>query len=261
MAGLVCLYLKAAPGYISSRSFRLPSTSSIHWSPLHTLFYTILSSPSLKLLTSPMALATIPSFMKTLQVYFLLAILHIYTTTLQLGSILIPPLPTFFTLFLSKALDLEHSIVPMSSPCPQHWLQSPPLQSTLKVYSLLAAFHISTTPLQLDYSTLHTTVDSWSQSTIISSGYINAKALYSINPASLFKTSSLLSLPPHCLTLGGRHPCCHWDFFGLYKIMAPTIQVLAACTFNILENILKKHTNTNQILKEREKQILSREDY
>jgi len=43
--------------------------------------------------------------------------------------------------------------------------------------------------------------------------------------------------------------------------MAPTIQVPAARTFNILENVLKKRTNANQILKEREKEMLSREGY
>ena len=96
-------------------------------------------------------MAAIPSFTKTLQVYFLLAALYICTTTLQLGSTLIPPSPTFFTFFLSKALDLEHSTVPLSSPCPRHWLRSP-LRSTLEVYALLAAIHISTTPLQLDSS-------------------------------------------------------------------------------------------------------------
>jgi hypothetical protein len=43
--------------------------------------------------------------------------------------------------------------------------------------------------------------------------------------------------------------------------MAPIIQVPAAHTFNILENVLKKRTNANQILKEREKEILSEEGY
>ncbi len=43
--------------------------------------------------------------------------------------------------------------------------------------------------------------------------------------------------------------------------MAPTIQVPAARTFNILENVLKKRTDANRILKEREKQMLSGEDY
>jgi hypothetical protein len=42
--------------------------------------------------------------------------------------------------------------------------------------------------------------------------------------------------------------------------MAPTIQVPAARTFNILENVLKKRTEANRILKEREKQMLSGED-
>jgi hypothetical protein len=43
--------------------------------------------------------------------------------------------------------------------------------------------------------------------------------------------------------------------------MAPTIQVPAARTFNILENILKKRTDANRILKEREKRMLSVKDY
>jgi hypothetical protein len=43
--------------------------------------------------------------------------------------------------------------------------------------------------------------------------------------------------------------------------MAPTIQVPAARTFNILENVLKKRTVANRILMEREKQMLSEEDY
>ena len=34
-----------------------------------------------------------------------------------------------------------------------------------------------------------------------------------------------------------------------------------ARTFNILENILKKHVDANQILKQRKKQMLSGEDY
>jgi hypothetical protein len=37
--------------------------------------------------------------------------------------------------------------------------------------------------------------------------------------------------------------------------------VPAACAFNILENILKKRTNANRILKEREKEMLSGEGY
>jgi hypothetical protein len=48
---------------------------------------------------------------------------------------------------------------------------------------------------------------------------------------------------------------------GLHKVMAPTIQVPAARTFNILENVLKKRTDANRILKEREKQMPSGEDY
>jgi len=40
---------------------------------MYTLFYTVPSLPSLELSTSLVALATIPSFTKTLQVYYLLA--------------------------------------------------------------------------------------------------------------------------------------------------------------------------------------------
>ncbi len=43
--------------------------------------------------------------------------------------------------------------------------------------------------------------------------------------------------------------------------MAPTIQVPVARTFNILENVLKKRTDANRILKQRERQMPSREDY
>jgi hypothetical protein len=148
MAGLVYLCLEAAPGYISSRSFRPPSTSSNHRiSSEHSS--PSLSQRGLEFSTSPVALAAIPSSTKTLEVYFLLAALRI-STTLQPGSSLFPPSLTFFTFSLSEALDLELSTVPVSSPCPPHWLQSPPLRSTLEVYSLLAALHISTTLLRLD---------------------------------------------------------------------------------------------------------------
>jgi hypothetical protein len=43
--------------------------------------------------------------------------------------------------------------------------------------------------------------------------------------------------------------------------MAPTIQVPVAHTFNILESVLKKRTDANRILKEREKEMPSGEDY
>jgi hypothetical protein len=194
MEGLVCLCLEAAPGYISLAVSAHPRPPATIASPLHTLFHTVPSSPSLELSTSPVALGAVPSFTKTLQVYFLLAALHNCTTTLPFGSALIPPSPTSFTFFLSKALDLEHSTVPVSSPCPRHLLRSPPLRSTLEVYSLLAAIlaaiHISTTRLQLD--ALHTTVDSQTRSTIISSGYVDAEALYSIPLRNLSSPSLLL---------------------------------------------------------------------
>jgi len=43
--------------------------------------------------------------------------------------------------------------------------------------------------------------------------------------------------------------------------MVPTIQVPVAYTFNILKNILKKHTNTNRILKKKKKKMPSKENY
>lgn len=43
--------------------------------------------------------------------------------------------------------------------------------------------------------------------------------------------------------------------------MAPTIQVLVEYTLKALQNILKKRTNTNRILKEREKKVLNGEGY
>jgi hypothetical protein len=213
MEGLICLCLEAAPGYISlavSAHARPPATIA---SPLHTLSYTISSSPSLEL-SSPAALAAIPSFTKTFQVYFLLAALHICTTTLQFGSTLIPPSSTF-TFFLSKALDLEHSTIPVSSPCPRHWLRSPPLRSTLEVYSLLAAICISTTPLQLDSRhdcRLMNSIDHHivrlrrRRSIVLDRPRIPHRNLLRPLPSS---SPSLLSLPPPCLTLGGGHPRCH----------------------------------------------------
>ncbi len=81
MACLVRLGREAAPGYISL-------AVSAHPRPPATVI-------SLELLTSPVALGAIPFFTKTLQVYFLLATLHICTTTLPFGSALIPCSPTF----------------------------------------------------------------------------------------------------------------------------------------------------------------------
>ena len=43
--------------------------------------------------------------------------------------------------------------------------------------------------------------------------------------------------------------------------MAPTIQVLAEDTLKTLQNVLKRRIDSNQILKERKKQMLSGEDY
>jgi hypothetical protein len=213
MARLVYLCLKAALSYISLVVSVYPRPLKTIASPLYTLFYTIPSSPSLELSTSPVALAAIPSFTKTLQVYFLLAALHICTTTLQFGSTLVPPSPTFFTFFLSEALDLEHSTVPVSSPCPRHWLQSPSLQSTLEVYSLLAAIHISTTPLQLDSSHDGRLMNSIDYCIV----YYVKHQTRSIPYPSSKPPPSLLSLTPR-LTLGGGHLAAietSWACIGL----------------------------------------------
>jgi hypothetical protein len=43
--------------------------------------------------------------------------------------------------------------------------------------------------------------------------------------------------------------------------MAPTIQVPAEHTLKALQNVLKKRTNANRILKEREKKVLNGEGY
>src|SRR6266536_2642405 len=129
MAGLVRLCLKAAPGYISSRSFHPPSTSSNHRISLNTLFHIAPSSPSLShsrrvpwpWLRFPPTRNSQRLFSPSLRI----------STTLQLSSSLIPPSLSF---------------------TPRHRLRSPLLRSTLEVYPLLAALHISTTPLQLDSS-------------------------------------------------------------------------------------------------------------
>ena len=43
--------------------------------------------------------------------------------------------------------------------------------------------------------------------------------------------------------------------------MAPMIQPPLQDTINTLQNVLKRRINTNRILKEREKNMLSRDDY
>ena len=43
--------------------------------------------------------------------------------------------------------------------------------------------------------------------------------------------------------------------------MAPMIQPPSQDTIKTLQNVLKRRINTNRILKEREKKMLSREDY
>jgi hypothetical protein len=90
MARLVYLCLAAARGYISSRSFHLPSTSSnyrisfAHSFPHCSLF--TFSLRGFEFSTSPVALAAIPSSAKALEVCYLSNVLHISTTTMQLGS-------------------------------------------------------------------------------------------------------------------------------------------------------------------------------
>ena len=43
--------------------------------------------------------------------------------------------------------------------------------------------------------------------------------------------------------------------------MAPTIQIPAADTLKTLQNVLKRRADGNRILKEREKKVLSGDDY
>jgi hypothetical protein len=43
--------------------------------------------------------------------------------------------------------------------------------------------------------------------------------------------------------------------------MAPMIQPLSQDTIKALQNVLKRRINTNRIIKEREKKMLSKEDY
>ncbi len=91
MADLVYLCPIATPSYISSRSFHPPSTSSNYRISLRhsllTLFpLHLLSLRSFEFSTSPIALAAIPLFAKALEVRYLLNVLHISTTTIQLGS-------------------------------------------------------------------------------------------------------------------------------------------------------------------------------
>jgi hypothetical protein len=93
MADLVCFCLAAAPGYISSRSFHPPSTSSNHRISLGHSFPILFSLHLLSLRgfefsTSPVALAAIPSSAKALEVRCLSNVLHISTTPVQLGSLI-----------------------------------------------------------------------------------------------------------------------------------------------------------------------------
>ena len=80
MADLICLCLAAAPSYISSRSFYLPSTSNNYRISLgHSFLFPLypLSLRGFEFSTSPVALAAIPSYIKALEVCCLLNVLHI----------------------------------------------------------------------------------------------------------------------------------------------------------------------------------------
>ncbi|KAH8799422.1 hypothetical protein F5884DRAFT_811932 [Xylogone sp. PMI_703] len=201
MAGLVCLCLEAAPGYISLAVSAHPRPAVTIASPLHALFHTVPSSPSLELSTSPVALAAIPSFTKTFQVYFLLAALYVCTTTLQLGSLFIPPSPThlhslsFFRRFrtlnsrqfpcLLPALDIDYDLLLCEAPS-RLILSSPP--STFPP-----------PPLQLDSShdrRLMNSIDHY---------------IVRLRPYVLDRPRIPLRnlLPPLCLTLGGGYPRCY----------------------------------------------------
>jgi hypothetical protein len=87
MVDLVCFCLMAAPGYISSRSFYLPSTSSNYYISLGHSFLTLfslylLSLRGFKFSISSVALAIILLFAKALEVCYLLNVLYISTTTI-----------------------------------------------------------------------------------------------------------------------------------------------------------------------------------
>jgi len=255
MAGLVCLGLEATPGYISSRSFR-PVTIA---SALNTLFHITPSSPSPSLILDESRGLGCDSLLHgTLKAYCLLPSTYLnhsltrfftHYSFAHLHSLSVGGLGPWTRQFWSLLPTLDTGYNPLLCEASSKPILSPPLIS----------------PLPVRNSTPHTTVDSsWPSTHELDrpSHCLLRQASNSIDLASLFETSPLLlSLTPPCLTLGGGRPCCHLDFLGLYSIMAPTIQVLVARTFNILKNVLKKRTNANQILKEREKKMLSREDY
>ena len=105
-----------------------------------------------------------------------------------------------------------------------------------------------------------------------------------LQPSNLLWTlfSTLLSLSPRPLSLSGKdsrsllsaHSPRHHSrprflrrFTFVHSVgtsistMAPTIQVPAEDTLKTLQNVLKRRIDSNRILKEREKQMLSGEDY
>jgi hypothetical protein len=91
IADLVYLCLAATLSYISSYSYHPPSTSSNYRISLGHSFLTLfplhlLSLKGFEFSTSPVALTAIPSFIKALEVRYLLNVFHISTTTMQLGS-------------------------------------------------------------------------------------------------------------------------------------------------------------------------------
>ncbi|KAK0113053.1 hypothetical protein ONS95_014759 [Cadophora gregata] len=108
IAGLVCLGLEAAPGYIShavSAHLRPPPTIV---SPLHTPFYPVLFSPSLELSTAPLTVAEILSFTKT----------PIYFSSLSTS---VPPLynSVLHSLFLRPSSQRSCSRMPQTLNTPQ----------------------------------------------------------------------------------------------------------------------------------------------
>ncbi|PVH70986.1 hypothetical protein DL98DRAFT_617099 [Cadophora sp. DSE1049] len=126
MAGLVCLCLEAAPGYISLAVSAHPRPAVTIASPLHALFHTVPSFNFSRTLDESRGLGCDPLLHEDSDSSSLFSPrrpphLHHHSAIRFLHSFLLRP-PTSFTFFLSKASDLEHSRVLVSSPCPRHYL-------------------------------------------------------------------------------------------------------------------------------------------
>ena len=155
---LVCLCLAAAPGYISSRSFHPPSTSSNYcisfaysFSTLFPLHFLSLSHRGFEFSSSPVALAAIPSSAKALEVCCLSNVLHNSTITIQLGSFTLSPFTYLLLTLDSSGILLTFAINynPLLYKAPSKFiLSSPPF--ILQFFTQLSTLH----------TTLHTTVDS-----------------------------------------------------------------------------------------------------